>query len=212
MRDYRFLPKGPVQQLVIMLHGVGADGQDLIGLASVLAPLLPSCAFIAPDGPEPYDMAPFGRQWFSLRDRSESVLRAGLEKTAPVLDTYLDERLKEFSLPAARVALLGFSQGTMMTLYTGLRRREAFAGLLGYSGALLGLPPKEGPRPPICLVHGEDDAVVPAAASRMAAEFLEKEKYPTTLHLLPGLGHGLDERGLEIGAAFLKRVLSRNPA
>lgn len=211
MKDYRHLPKTEPKRLAVLLHGVGADGRDLIGLADVFAPLLPDCAFVAPDAPEPFDQAPFGRQWFSLRDRALEAIEAGLKKAHPVFDAYLDGLLKEFTLPAARVALIGFSQGTMVSLYGGLRRREKLGCILGYSGTLVEgekLKAEIRSRPPVCLVHGSIDEVVPAAASRMAVHLLEKEGVPAELHICQGLGHGIDDGGLTIGAFFLQRTLA----
>ena len=113
---------GPPRQLVVLLHGVGADGHDLIGLAPMLAGRLPHALFVAPDGPEPCDMAPYGRQWFSLQDRRPTVMLAGVRRTAPLLDAYLDELLRQHDLDESRMALVGFSQGTMMSLFVGPRR------------------------------------------------------------------------------------------
>src|SRR5690242_18353856 len=129
---------GAPRQLVILLHGLGADGNDLIGLAPYWAPLLPDAEFVAPDAPFPCDMAPFGRQWFSLQDRSPLAILAGVRAAAPILDVFIDEALKARNLDESRLALVGFSQGTMMSLYVGLRRAKALAGIVGFSGALLG--------------------------------------------------------------------------
>lgn len=211
LKDYRILPKSAPQQLVVLLHGVGANGRDLIDLGGMWQSVLPNCAFISPDGAEAYDMAPFGRQWFSLRDRSQAAMLSGIQKTQPIVDAYLDNVLKEFSLPANKLALVGFSQGTMMSLYVGPRRTEQIAGIMGYSGALLGaetLHEEIKSKPPICLVHGMDDEVVPVAASRMAQQVLEKRSIPVELHLRENLGHGIDDVGLKLGAAFLQRILA----
>src|ERR1043166_3716692 len=211
LKDYRRLPKTPPKHLAVLLHGVGSDGRDLIGLADGFAPALPDCAFVSPDAPEAFDQAPFGRQWFSLRDRTLEAIEAGLKKARPVFDAYLGGLLKEFNVPAARTALVGFSQGTMVSLYCGLRRPEPLAGILAYSGMLAGgekLKDEMRIRPPICLIHGDSDEVVPAAASRMAAHMLEKEAVPVELHISEGLGHGIDQSGLKTGAAFLHGILA----
>src|SRR5919106_4076705 len=129
---------GAPRQLVVLLHGVGADGNDLIELAPALARSLPHAAFVAPDAPEPCDMAPFGRQWFSLRDRRPAALLAGVQACAPMLDAFLDAELQRHQLGPHQLALVGFSQGTMLALYLALRRVPALAAVLGYSGALLG--------------------------------------------------------------------------
>jgi phospholipase/carboxylesterase len=211
MKDYRIIPKTKPKQLVVLLHGVGANGQDLLGLGDVWQSLLPDCAFISPDAHEAYDMAPFGRQWFSLRDRDAAKMDAGVERARPVVDMYLDGLLNEFSLPANRLALVGFSQGTMVSLYAGVRRKEKLAGILGYSGALLASEKLHDgiiTRPPIALVHGTMDEVVPVAASRFAHQLLKNEGCTVDLHLCDGLGHGIDNVGLSAGAAFLQRIFS----
>jgi len=149
---------GKPRQLVVLLHGVGADGHDLIGLAPYWAPALPDAEFVSPDAPFPCDMAPYGRQWFSLQDRSPSAILGGVRAAAPILDAFLDEALAARGLDASQLALIGFSQGTMMSLYVGPRRAEALAGIIGYSGALIGadtLAQDIRSRPPVLLVHGD---------------------------------------------------------
>jgi phospholipase/carboxylesterase len=211
MKDYRLIPKTKPKQLAVLLHGVGSNGQDLLGLAELWQPLLPDCAFISPDAHEAYDMAPFGRQWFSLRDRDAAKMDAGVERARRAVDMYLDGLLNEFSLPSNRLALIGFSQGTMVSLYAGVRRKEKIAGILGYSGALLGadtLHDSIQTRPPIVLVHGTMDDVVPMAASRFAEQVLKKEGCDVELHLCEGLGHSIDNAGLNAGSAFLQRCFA----
>lgn len=211
MKDYRLLPNGKPKQLAVLLHGVGANGEDLLGLGEAWQTILPDCVFVSPDAHEPYDMAPFGRQWFSLRDRNPAAMEKGMATAAPIIDAYLDGLMKEFSLPANRVALIGFSQGTMASLYVGLRRKEQLAGILGYSGALLApekLHDAIQSRPPVCLVHGMIDEVVPVAASRLAEHTLKQEGVSIDLHLCNGVGHSIDNAGLNLGAAFLQRIFS----
>ncbi len=129
---------GAPERLVILLHGLGADGNDLIGLAPQIAAALPTTMFVAPNAPYPCDMAPFGFQWFSLKDLSASAILAGTQASAPILDAYIDDLLAETGISADRTALLGFSQGTMMSLFVAPRRAEPVAGILGYSGMLVG--------------------------------------------------------------------------
>jgi len=126
------------EQVIILLHGVGADGNDLIGLAPYFQQVLPGALFLSPNAPFPYDMAPFGRQWFSLQDRSAPARLAGTRSTAPALDAYLDGVLADTGLNADRMVLIGFSQGAMMSLYVGLRRQHPLGGIIGYSGMLVG--------------------------------------------------------------------------
>jgi len=202
---------GKPRQLVVLLHGLGADGNDLIGLAPYWAPALPSAEFLAPDGPYSCDMAPFGRQWFSLQDRSPDAILAGVRATAPILDAFLDEALAERGLAQAQLALVGFSQGTMMSLYVGPRRAAALAGIVGYSGALIGadsLAQEIRSRPPVLLVHGDADEIVPPNALPRAVSGLEAAGIDVESFLCPGLAHGIDEAGLRRGIAFLHRVLS----
>jgi phospholipase/carboxylesterase len=201
---------GAPRQLVVLLHGVGADGSDLIGLAPYWAELLPEAEFLSPDAPFPCDMAPFGRQWFSLQDRSPAAILAGVRATAPILDAFLDDALATRGLDDGSLALVGFSQGTMMSLHVGLRRAMAPAGIVGYSGAMIGaddLPREIRARPPVLLVHGDADEVVPPRALPMAVQALEAAGVPVDSLTRPGLGHGIDEVGLRDGGAFLRRVL-----
>ncbi len=197
------------QQLVVLLHGLGADGNDLISLAPYWGPALPDAEFVSPDAPFPCDMAPFGRQWFSLQDRSPERVLAGVRASAAMLDGFLDEALAARGLDGGRLALVGFSQGTMMSLYTGLRRAVAPAGIVGFSGALVGadtLPQEIRARPPVLLVHGDADEVVPAQDMPLAVKALEAAGVKVESLIRPGLGHGIDEEGLKRGGAFLRRA------
>lgn len=202
---------GQPRQLVVLLHGVGADCNDLIGLAPYWAPLLPEAEFLAPDAPFPCDMAPFGRQWFSLQDRTPAILLAAVRATAPILDAFLDEALAARGLDAAKLALVGFSQGTMMSLYAGLRRATAPAAIVGYSGALVGaelLAQEIRVRPPVLLVHGDADEVVPFAALSHAATALSGAGVTVEQLRRPGLGHSIDEEALRRGGEFLRNAFA----
>ena len=202
---------GPPRQLVVMLHGVGADGNDLIDLAPILAQVLPEAEFLSPDGPYPCDMAPFGRQWFSLLDRTPAAIEAGVRATAPILDAYLDAMLAARGLSDDQLALVGFSQGTMMALHVALRRPRRLAGLVGFSGRLVAaetLPAEILSRPPVLLVHGDADEVLPIAVHAPAVAGLERVGVPVTAHVSPGLGHGIDEQGLRLAMAFLAQALA----
>jgi phospholipase/carboxylesterase len=197
---------GPPKQLVIMLHGVGADGNDLIELARPLARRLPHARFVAPHGPQPCDMAPVGHQWFSLRDRRPAALLAGVQASAPLLDRFIDAELARLGLADHQLALLGFSQGTMMALHVAPRRPRPMAAVLGYSGALLGpelLAQQAASRPPVYLLHGDADEVVPVEALLAATAGLQGAGLPVQWSIRPGLPHGIDPDGIEFGTAFL---------
>jgi phospholipase/carboxylesterase len=198
---------GTPKQLVVLCHGVGADGQDLIDLGPHWGPSLPDAAFSAPDAPEPYDGAPFGRQWWPIGDRDPARMAAGVAKAQPMLDAYIDAELARLSLPPDAYALMGFSQGAMMVLYAGLRRATPPRAILAFSGALIApqdLPNRRNSAP-VLLVHGESDDVVPAFRSRDAEAALKAAGVPVESLFVPGLGHGIDPSGLETGAAALRR-------
>lgn len=202
---------GKPRQLVVLLHGVGADGNDLIGLAPYWAPALPDAEFVSPDAPFPCDMAPYGRQWFSLQDRSPAAILAGVRAAAPILDAFLDDALTQRGLDASKLALVGFSQGTMMSLYVGPRRARALAGIVGYSGALIGadtLTEDIRSRPPVLLVHGDADQIVPPQAFPLAVAGLKSAGVAVEELICPGVAHSIDEAGLRRGGEFLRRVLA----
>ena len=200
---------GAARLLVVLCHGVGADGQDLIGLAGPWAEALPDLAFMAPDAPEPCDMAPFGRQWFSLQDRTPAVLEAGARRAAPLLLATVDAELARLALPPGAVALMGFSQGAMMVLHAGLRRPVPPAAILAYSGALLDSPALDAEitgKPPVLLVHGEADEVVPFARGPAAEAALRRRGIVVTTSWRKGVGHWVDEGGLQAGVAMLREL------
>ncbi len=196
---------------MLLLHGVGADGHDLIDLAPSWSHALPDALFAAPDAPEPYDGAPMGRQWFSLADRTPSVLHAGACRAAPLLNAYIDAECTRAGLPKEAVALMGFSQGAMMALHAGLRRAPSVRAVLAFSGALLDTPDLAAEcvaKPPVLLVHGRDDEVVPFARGPASEHRLHGLGIPVQTLWRPGLGHGIDEVGLSQGALFLQRAFA----
>jgi phospholipase/carboxylesterase len=202
---------GPAQQLVVLCHGVGADGHDLIDLATSWRHAVPHAAFIAPDAPSPYDMAPMGRQWFSLQDRTPAALEAGARQAAPLLLGTIEAELAQLGLKPDAVAMMGFSQGAMMVLHAGLRRIPAPRAILAYSGAMLDSPELDAEitgRPPVLLVHGEEDEVVPFAHGPAAEAALHRLGVPVTVLWRPGVGHWIDEAGLTQGALFLQQVFA----
>lgn len=207
-----FLPESgeKPKKLVVFLHGLGADGQDLIGLAPVLAQVLPDAQFVSPDAPEPCDMAPYGYQWFSLQDRAYPAMLAGVAAAAPILNRFIDRQLELLGLDDSDLALVGFSQGTMMALYTALRRSNSCAAVVGFSGALIApelLHDELVSNVPVCLIHGEADPVVPFGALEAAVAGLHAASVGVEFHARPNLGHGIDPEGIRIAGNFLKKHL-----
>ena len=201
---------GKPNRLVILLHGLGADGNDLIGLAPYWAPLLPTAEFLSPNAPFPCDMVPSGYQWFSSQDRSPAAVLAGVRAAAPFLDAFIDDALAERGLVDADLALVGFSQGTMMSLYIGLRRSDPVAGIVGFSGRLLApelLADELRSRPRTLLVHGTDDALVPYESLAAAEASLRNIGVSVETLTCAGIGHSIDQNGLRRGGWFLKNVL-----
>jgi phospholipase/carboxylesterase len=204
------LAGGKVAYLVVLLHGVGANGNDLISLARAWRTILPETEFIAPNAPFPCDYAPEARQWFSLADRAPEKLLAGLREAATILDRFFDELLASRQLGDGRLALAGFSQGAATALYAGLRRQTQVAGIVAFSGAL---PGGEGMRsdirskPPVLLVHGEADEVVSFQSMTNAQAVLEAAGVSVTAVARPGLGHAIDDAGIALGGDFLRNVL-----
>jgi phospholipase/carboxylesterase len=202
---------GKPRRLVILLHGLGADGNDLIGLVPYWARLLPDAEFLSPNAPFPCDMAPYGYQWFSSQDRSPEAVLGGVRAAAPILDAFIDEALEERGLDSSELALVGFSQGTMMSLFVGLRRVEPVAGIVGFSGRLLApelLASELRSRPPILLVHGTEDPLVPYSSLEAAETTLKAAGVPVETVTSVGIGHSIDDQGLRRGGQFLKNVLS----
>ncbi|HXW25084.1 MAG TPA: prolyl oligopeptidase family serine peptidase [Xanthobacteraceae bacterium] len=202
---------GAARQLVVFLHGYGADGNDLIDIGRAWQPLLPNAAFVSPHAPEPCAMAGAGRQWFGLTFRDPDERWTGVNAAAPVLERFLDAELKRRNLPPSALALVGFSQGTMMALHVGLRRAVSPAAIVGYSGLLV-TPPDGNPetfaagiksRPPVLLVHGDQDELIPVQALFAAAQGLAAVGVPAEWHISPGIGHGIDPDGLRHGGEFL---------
>lgn len=201
---------GEPQSVVILLHGVGDRGAGLIDLGEFWCKALPETEFIAPDGPYPFDGAPYGRQWFSLLDRNPVVIRQGVESAAIILNQFIDEVLSSRNLSPKALALVGFSQGTMMGLYVGTRRVDSIAGIVGYSGRLSvaeTLPLAKPDSPPVLLIHGEADEVVPHSELSRAEAYLAKAGYSVETLSRPRLGHTIDKTGLDAGLQHLRRVL-----
>ncbi len=209
---------GNAKQLVVFLHGYGADGNDLIALGQEWQELLPEAAFVSPHAPEPCAGAPMGRQWFELTFRSLDERWRGVNKAGPLLDAFLEAELARRNLGPESLALVGFSQGTMMALHVALRREKPLAAVVGYSGIYVTPESADGPdkakaeirsRPPVLLVHGAQDDLIPAQALFVSANLLAAAEVPVEWHLSPGVGHGIDGEGLRHGGAFLAKAFSK---
>ncbi len=214
---YEHQPRsGVVKQIVILLHGVGSNGQDLISLAPYYAQKLPDALFISPDAPFACDMVPEGYpnsyQWFSLQDRDPNVMLSGVESALPLVNDFIVQQLERFSLSYADLALVGFSQGTMTSLHVAPRLGGRVAGVLGYSGALLWDPKTDVEslqKMPMCLIHGEADDVVPVDAREAAEKTLTPHGFSVSGHTTPHLTHSIDQKGIEAGIDFLRDVFKR---
>jgi phospholipase/carboxylesterase len=203
---------GTADSLVIFLHGYGADGNDLIGLAGPLAPHLPNTRFLAPNAPERCPGNPMGFQWFPipwLDGSPEAAARASAARSFRLLDDWLDTVAAQ-GTPPERTVLVGFSQGTMMALHVGLRRAAALAGIVGFSGRLLEperLAAEITSRPPVLLVHGDADPVVPFASLAEAADGLTAAGVETRAHVSRGTAHGIAPDGLGLAVGFIRERL-----
>jgi phospholipase/carboxylesterase len=201
------------RQLVVFLHGYGADGNDLIEIARQWQPWMPDAEFVAPHAPDRCPQSPTGRQWFPLTFRDPDERWRGTLAARPGLDSFLDSELQRLGLDDSKLALVGFSQGTMMALHIGLRRKGAPAAILGYSGVLVGpehlaeatARTPSGKPPPVLLVHGDADQVIPLDALFQSTEELGRAEIPCQWHLSLGVGHGIDGAGLRHGGLFLLR-------
>lgn len=204
------LSGGKPDSLVIFAHGYGSNGADLIALAPHLAQALPRAQFLSPNAPEPCPGAPGGYQWFPLTTISREERDAGTRAAAASLDRYIDAQLARFSLTPDRLALVGFSQGAMMALHVGLRRSAALGGIVGFSGSLASprsLLAEMGPPPPVLLVHGTGDEVVPIWLMFEAFGALEAANIPVERHISQGVAHAIGPDGLKAAADFLKARL-----
>ncbi len=199
--------KATPKQLVVLCHGLGADGHDLIDLAPSWSHALPDALFVSVDAPFPHDSG-FGRQWWSVADRSPPIVEAGVRRAATFLNPFIDGELARLGLSADAYALMGFSQGAMTALFTGLRRTTAPRAILAFSGALIApevLAKELANHAPVLLVHGEADDVVPVQRSRDAEVSLRAANVPVEAVYVPRLGHGIDDTGISMGALTLQR-------
>jgi phospholipase/carboxylesterase len=196
--------------MVIFLHGYGSNGDDLMGLAPYWRPALPQAVFLAPNAPQPCPGAPGGYQWWALTDLSPAARAAGVRQSAAALNAYIDAQLARYGLTEDRLALVGFSQGTMVALHVGPRRAETLAGIVGYSGMLAdpeALAAEVVTKPPVLLVHGSADPTLPVTATHQARAALEALGFEVAAHISQGLGHSIDNDGLQLGGQFLVQRL-----
>jgi phospholipase/carboxylesterase len=210
----RIVPRGGrPSALVVLLHGYGANGDDLIALGDGWRRSLPDAVFVAPNAPEMIPGMHGGLQWFPLTLRDPSEYWRGVVAAQPALDRFLDAELARYQLGPDRLVLVGFSQGTMMALHVGLRRAAAPAGIVAYSGLLAG-PEHLGETkagPPVLLIHGAADDVIPVDALHAAREALAGADIPLEWHVRPGLGHGIDPEAQWMAGHFIAQVLRSAP-
>jgi phospholipase/carboxylesterase len=195
----------------VLLHGYGSNGDDLISLAPLVQPLLPDATFVAPNAPSRIPNMAEAYQWWPIRSFSIEERSAGAIAAAPAIDAFLTEELSRLDLEDGRLLLIGFSQGTMMALHVGLRRETAVAGIIGYSGMLVAadrLANEIRSRPPILLVHGTADDVVPFNSLAKAERELKGVGLTVETHVSPGIGHTVGPDGLTAGGDFARRVLA----
>lgn len=208
----RMPPKrgGKPDSMVIFLHGYGSNGNDLISLAPELAEALPGTVFVSPNAIEPVAMAPGGYQWFPISNLDPHLMEHGVRSAAPSVDRFIDRELEKYGLTPDRLALVGFSQGTMMALHVGLRREQQIGAILGYSGVLVGGPSlKEQIRskPPVLLIHGDRDPMIPIPAMFDSAESLAAADHGAQWHVSYGIPHSIGPDGIDLGREFLAMFL-----
>ena len=205
---------GTTRSVVVFLHGYGANGADLLGLADVLGEHLPDTLFVAPDAPEEIQMMPGGYQWFPIPwidGSSEEESERGMMAAVDDLNAYLDALMVDEDVLPEQVVLFGFSQGTMMALHVAPRREDEVAGIVAFSGRLLrpeSLKDEVQCRPPILLVHGDADDVVPPQSLPEAAEALQDAGWQDVYaHVMKGTAHGIAPDGLQVALAFMRDKL-----
>jgi phospholipase/carboxylesterase len=211
--ERRGAAQGTAKQMIVFVHGYGADGSDLMGLSDPIIPHMPEAVFYSPNGPEACFGAPMGRQWFGIPwidGTSEDASKEGLLRAADDLNAFLDAKLAAEGLSPEKLALVGFSQGAMISLHVSPRRAHAIAGVVAISGRLLApelLAAQTVVRPPVLLVHGDQDPVVPFQDMGLAGNALVAAGFETYGHVMQGTGHGIAPDGLSAALSFLQERL-----
>ena len=193
-------------KLMVFLHGVGSDGNDLISLVPYIQKSLKEYHFVSPHGIESYDMAPFGRQWFSLQDRTPQTIIKLAQDNAPKVQEQIALKQKELGIDNENTVLFGFSQGTMMGVYLTLTQETPFKAMIGFSGRLIPPLSLKNTSTPICIVHGMDDDIVEASQSEELAEYCKENNIEHKLLLIPNLTHSIDGEGMEFALKFLNKL------
>lgn len=197
---------GAATSLIILLHGRGSNGDDLIGLADAMKGHFPDTAFHAPNAP--IEVGGFGYQWFEVNGLESRG--PGLEGVAPTINEFIDQMLEQYKLPASKCALIGFSQGTITSIHVAPRRADQLAGVVGFSGAMFTgstLAEQLRSKPPFILIHGDGDLVLDSRETELATKKFEEVGVPVTTHILPGVQHTINQEGLVLAVGFLERVL-----
>lgn len=202
-----FVPPGRVARAVIFLHGLGSNGDDLMGLAPIMADALPNTAFFGPNAPHGVPFTFNGFQWFEYWDRTPGQILDGVRTSAPLIADYVDHVATRLTIPVSSIFLVGFSQGTMMALHAGLRLIDGLGGIVGFSGALVS-PETLGTEklkkmPPVLLVHGMNDPVVPVFASQQADTYIKSVGGTSQFMARPMLMHSIDNAGIAAAARFI---------
>ena len=201
------------RQLVIFCHGYGADGNDLIGLANYFQQILPDAYFISPNAPESCPMNPMGYQWFDFTSNDPDLIWKKVNDAGEILNNFIDTKLNELNLSDKDLSLVGFSQGTMMSLHVGLRRNATMSSIVGFSGRLIRedtLSDEMKSKPPVYLIHGDQDPMVPYSDTINAAKILKDLDVDVQSHISPNTPHSIAQDGLEIAIKFLSSNFSQN--
>jgi phospholipase/carboxylesterase len=198
------------KNLVLILHGYGADGANLIDLTNFFAKEIQNPVFIIPDAPFQHEYMPeMGRQWFSLKNRDENILLQGAESARKILFNFIQEKLYEYNLTWKDLIFIGFSQGTMMAMYTALKLEEECKAVIGFSGTVVSAEETIAScksKPPVCMIHGTDDNIVPCTLGKFTVKILKQNGFNAEFHEIPNLTHSIEMHGIEIAKKFIQSL------